>query len=519
MGHLPAVIEARNAHLQGRVPIYDVETRMRLSDGRWAWVHTRGRCIVSEDGSLKMLGLTTPLPTRHTTEHRLTSQSRSLSQLLSDTRASCARRTEFVAAVAREIRGPLKRAVGLCERVERGEVAVLGEGGEKSMGEGVVREVVREVKEEVEGVEGVVEDMLDISLLTLQTLTLHPTLFHLPTLIHTSISPYQHKAAHKSIQLITEIADGTPEWVVGDSGRCGQVLRGVVGNAVRGTERGRVVVGVRKGAREGRVLFSVADTGVGMEEGEVRGLFWGANGGEKDGVGGRKAVERLSLSVCDKLVKLMGGEIRVRSLVGIGSVFEFEVGVGVGKAGREVGVGVGGEVEGKVGGRERSVSRERRKSRERGGRPGLKQRHSTNAVNVGVGGTGMGREMKRRSLSPGAMLVEHPLHQYSSSGWGGGALTQHQHHHQPSHTQPQSTSQTKHPSFSRTNFDVDTGAPKRTRTPPPGLGGGGRRGRQAVGLPPGMRGAVLVRRKTDDGCCGARATAGAVGSGVAMAAE
>ncbi|KAJ3052838.1 hypothetical protein HK097_005565, partial [Rhizophlyctis rosea] len=401
----PSVLDARKAHLEGRLEVFDCELRLRVEGGRWAWVHMRGRVVGGEEGRgrVRMVGLVTPLPTRHATEGRLGERARRVEMALGEARSGAARRTEFIAGVAREVGEGLRRVVDVCE------------GGASG----------KEVLEEVRGALGVVDDMLDISLLSLQTLPLTPQLLNLPNVINQTITPFTKLASVKSVQLFIEIAPSTPQFIVGDASRISQILSGIVSHSVKETERGRVVVGVRASERnEGKVLISVADTGKGFGEGDIKSLFRAAavppssstSSSSAQQEGSKANSGRLRMCVCERLVRVMGGEVRVRSLVGIGSVFEFEVG-GLGK----------------------DISSASKRGVECP-RPVLKR-------NVTVGGTSVETSCsalgKRRSLSPagasGAKLV-------NSSTGGGGTL--------------------KPPVV----VERDGGGVKRTRTPPPHVG-------------------------------------------------
>ncbi|HEX4510413.1 MAG TPA: response regulator, partial [Burkholderiaceae bacterium] len=124
-----------------------------------------------------------------------------------------------------------------------------------------------------------------------------------------------------------EIADDVPQRLVGDSLRLAQVLDNLIGNALKFTPRGEIVLAVRTRARDTdgvRLQFSVSDTGIGLTTDQARGLFDGYAQTEAS-TARRRGGPALGLAICRRLVEMMDGTIAVHSAPGEGSTFDFDV--------------------------------------------------------------------------------------------------------------------------------------------------------------------------------------------------
>jgi CheY-like chemotaxis protein len=129
------------------------------------------------------------------------------------------------------------------------------------------------------------------------------------------------RADKAGLTLRVELAEGLPEAVQGDEGKLRQVLVNLLGNAVKFTKSGSVTL--RAAWSDGRATFEVEDTGPGIAKAEQAALFEAFTQTES----GRSSKEGtgLGLAITRQIIRLMGGEIRVRSEVGKGSTFSFDV--------------------------------------------------------------------------------------------------------------------------------------------------------------------------------------------------
>jgi len=133
------------------------------------------------------------------------------------------------------------------------------------------------------------------------------------------------RAHQKGLELIYDVQPDVPDALVGDPGRLRQVLVNLVGNAIKFTERGEILVAVGREAsvdERVRLRFSVSDTGVGIPHDKQEKVFEAFS--QADGSTTRKyGGTGLGLTICSKLTELMGGTIWVESQPGQGSTFHF----------------------------------------------------------------------------------------------------------------------------------------------------------------------------------------------------
>jgi CheY-like chemotaxis protein len=172
----------------------------------------------------------------------------------------------------------------------------------------------------------VINDILDFSKMEAGKLTLSPRPFNLRQMVYEVATLMQARALEKDLELIVRYAPTLPEGVVADEARLRQVLGNLIGNAVKFTESGYIMINVG-GAREGEraeFTFSVSDTGIGIPKNDIPRMFEKfeqADGSNTRRFGGTG----LGLAICKNLVGVMGGDIGADSEVGKGSRFWFKL--------------------------------------------------------------------------------------------------------------------------------------------------------------------------------------------------
>jgi PAS domain S-box-containing protein len=274
------------------------------------------------DGSYRWLSWkSTPLPeeglvyavARDVTEQRRVAEELKLAR--EEALAASRAKGDFLANMSHEIRTPMNAVIGMAELLLDTPLAPEQ------------REYVLTLKDAAESLLGLINDVLDFSKIEAGRLDLNPAEFDLRETLGDTLRTLGLRAHQKGLELAGRIAPEVPDRLVGDGPRLRQVLVNLVGNAVKFTERGEVVVQVEKESDEpGAVVlgFLVADTGIGIPRDKQELVFQafaqadGSTTREHGGTG-------LGLSISAQLVGLMGGRIAVDSEPGRGSRFRFSV--------------------------------------------------------------------------------------------------------------------------------------------------------------------------------------------------
>lgn len=231
-------------------------------------------------------------------------------------------KADFLANMSHEIRTPMNAIIGFSN------LAMKTNLDQKQ------RDYVRKIQQSGTHLLGIINDILDFSKIEAGKLSVEKTEFELEKVMENVSNLISEKASSKGLELVFNIAQGTPNYLVGDPLRLGQILVNYSNNAVKFTEKGEIVVAVSKEEEtEEEVLlrFSVQDTGIGLTGEQIGKLFQSFQ--QADTSTSRKyGGTGLGLAISKKLANLMGGDVGVESEYGHGSTFWFSARLGKGIA-------------------------------------------------------------------------------------------------------------------------------------------------------------------------------------------
>lgn len=217
-------------------------------------------------------------------------------------------KSEFLAMISHEIRTPMNGVLGMLGLVEAGPLQP-----EQVEHLDLARQSAGQLL-------AVIDDILDLSKLEVGRVELERVDFHLAPLVDGVASLLAARARENDDVVVVRVCHSAAGWFRGDPTRVRQVLFNLVGNAIKFTRGGSVVIEAE--AVEGRIRFTVRDTGIGIpaeQQGRIFDRFAQADASTTRRYGGTG----LGLTICRQLVELMGGEIGVESAPGQGSRFWF----------------------------------------------------------------------------------------------------------------------------------------------------------------------------------------------------
>ena len=298
---LPRVMRRLQRHLDGKVPGFSSEYRMRCKDGSWKWILDRGLVMErADDGRpLRAVGMHTDITERKAAQEQAEQAARN--------------RTEFLARMSHEIRTPMNGILGLAEVLLHKPVPAE------------VRADLSRIHQSATSLLGILDDILDFSRIEAGRLRLEQAPFDLDTLLTTLRGIFGQAANAKGLAFVLEIGPSVPRYLLGDSLRLQQVLSNLLSNAIKFTDTGEVRLDIDALTQDGSTVslrWCVSDTGIGMDAATQTRLFTPFVQGD-DSIARRFGGTGLGLSISQELLRLMESQLLVDSTPGQGSRFAF----------------------------------------------------------------------------------------------------------------------------------------------------------------------------------------------------
>lgn len=246
---------------------------------------------------------------------RLATLEAELQQTKAQAQSAINAKTDFLANVGHELRTPLNAVLGFSQLLLKDQL------DEKQ------HEKIQHIHDSAHGLLEALNDILILSKIDAGNLRPHSIGFDLAALAHSAVDQFRAPAECKHLEIACELQSGLPEIVYGDRCRLRQVLAALLGNAVKFTHEGEITLHVRsinQSDDDVMLRFDIEDSGPGIPRSLHESIFSAFTQGDgsinrqHEGIG-------MGLALCQRIVQMLGGEIRIQSEVGQGSTFSFLV--------------------------------------------------------------------------------------------------------------------------------------------------------------------------------------------------
>jgi len=242
-----------------------------------------------------------------------------LIQAKEDAEAGAKSKAEFLASMSHEIRTPMNGVLGMLGLIKHSKLDEI-QAHQISLAESSAQSLL-----------GLINDILDFSKVEAGKMDLENLEFNLRDEIGNFAEGIGHRAQENGIELIVDLIQVEHQLVICDPGRLRQILNNLVGNAIKFTHEGEVLITAvlsEKSKTEGQLHISIKDTGIGIPEDKMKDLFESFT--QVDASTTRKyGGTGLGLTISKKLAHIMGGSVHVSSVEGEGSTFSFDISVGL----------------------------------------------------------------------------------------------------------------------------------------------------------------------------------------------
>ncbi|MEB3226024.1 MAG: PAS domain-containing protein [Synechococcus sp.] len=306
---LEGVFQAIQAHFDGHTPAYRSEHRVRCKDGSYKWVLDRGQVIqrTATGEPLRVIGTHSDISDRKQAEQELITAKEAAE-------AAAYAKGMFLATMSHEIRTPMNGIIGMLTLLLYSDLS------------SEQQEYTQIALSSAEALLVLLNDILNFSKIDAGKLSLESVDFNLDEFLENFAKSIAFTAQEKGLELIFDLRQVQWRSLRGDPGRLRQILLNLVGNALKFTEQGEVLVRIDVASQGDRLCLtgSVTDTGIGIPAerlGDLFQPFTQLDASTTRNYGGTG----LGLAITKRLCQLMGGDIHVTSTPGQGSCFKFTV--------------------------------------------------------------------------------------------------------------------------------------------------------------------------------------------------
>ena len=295
-----ATVEAWNQAVAGHA-LYAIDHRLRRADGEWRTMAVRGVPILDDGETREWVGTHTDITERKRAEEEL-------SAAKSAAEAANRAKSQFLANMSHELRTPLSAVIGYSEMMEE-EMEEAGD-------EGLLGDV-RKIQSNARHLLSLINDVLDLSKIEAERMTTFAETFAVEELVRGVASTVESLVQQKGNEIVLDLAPDLGEMHT-DQVKLRQCLFNLVSNAAKFTEGGKIKLHVTRSGNE--VVFSVADSGIGMTPEQLEGLFQRFSQADVSTTR-RFGGTGLGLAITRAFCHLLGGDVQVTSTYGEGSAF------------------------------------------------------------------------------------------------------------------------------------------------------------------------------------------------------